>query len=210
MTGYYRYNAATEEEIRMQGMAIAGIRNAAKKHAVSYGLVAAITLIGILSVLMPITSNVVFMGVAAVGLAIYGVLEVMYYAGKQESHDGFWNMISGVIMAGFGIVSLAAYVINPVGMASVVGVLAFITGLMTLAAAADQFGVYRKMKRTDEEGAGAVLTNGLLNAGFSALLLINVVMGTSMVQWVWGVCLILAGFGFLTASVRKHASQEEA
>lgn len=202
MTGYFGYNAVMEKKFSTHGMAIAEARSAGKRYIAAAVMMAVMVLAGLLTLFMPATGKTLFVAATAMGLAAFGAVEAIYFSTKKSDDFNSVNVGSGVALAAFGVIAVLAAMINLDGLMNLLSVLAFVSGLYTVATGLDQFDAYKTMNRS-KSSAEMVLVSAVMNLVLGVLLIAGITLGWNLFQGVWGMALILGGAGLMTASVIK-------
>ena len=156
---------------------------------------------GLLAAFAPVATGLSLAYVITAGLGIYGATQLAAWvrAGRQRRNG--WTLGSGILLTGFSLFTLWSALQTSYGTAAMISVLATVAAFFTVLMGIGQFFTFDELRTHGTEGAGWVLTSGLLNVLLGIVLLTNPIAGWFALSAVWGIYLSVSGLALLVESI---------
>lgn len=156
---------------------------------------------GLLAAFAPVATGLSLAYVITAGLGIYGATQLAAWvrAGRQRRNG--WTLGSGILLTGFSLFTLWSALQTSYGTAAMISVLATVAAFFTVLMGIGQFFTFDELRTHGTEGAGWVLTSGILNVLLGIVLLTNPIAGWFALSAVWGIYLSVSGLALLVESI---------
>lgn len=156
---------------------------------------------GLLAAFAPVATGLSLACVITAGLGIYGATQLAAWvrAGRQRRNG--WTLGSGILLTGFSLFTLWSALQTSYGTAAMISVLATVAAFFTVLMGIGQFFTFDELRTHGTEGAGWVLTSGILNVLLGIVLLTNPIAGWFALSAVWGIYLSVSGLALLVESI---------
>ena len=156
---------------------------------------------GLLAAFAPVATGLSLAYVITAGLGIYGATQLAAWvrAGRQRRNG--WTLGSGILLTGFSLFTLWSALQTTYGTAAMISVLATVAAFFTVLMGIGQFFTFDELRTHGTEGAGWVLTSGILNVLLGIVLLTNPIAGWFALSAVWGIYLSVSGLALLVESI---------
>lgn len=164
------------------------------------GIIIAIIMIvlGILLLVRPLFTEVVFMYIAVVGFVIYGVFQIITYATTPAPSRTGWTLASGILFVVVGILIMFS------GVPNMIYTFAFLLGFLAMFSGVNRISQSMTLKREGQKGWGWVLTSGILNLVLSIFFIIAPFMLAWVLAYVLGIYLIVGGVALFVEACSGH------
>ncbi|WP_367926027.1 HdeD family acid-resistance protein [uncultured Ruthenibacterium sp.] len=156
---------------------------------------------GLLAAFAPVATGLSLAYVITAGLGIYGATQLAAWvrAGRQRRNG--WTLGGGILLTGFSLFTLWSALQTSYGTVVMISALATVAAFFTVLMGIGQFFTFDELRTHGTEGAGWVLTSGILNVILGIVLLTNPIASWFALSAVWGIYLSVSGLALLVESI---------
>ncbi|MEF9863916.1 MAG: DUF308 domain-containing protein [Christensenellaceae bacterium] len=153
------------------------------------GIIVAIIMIvlGILFFVKPVVTMIAVEWIAAIGIMLYGLWQVIAYIKTPSDMKNGWSLANGIIFIILGILILT------MGIGGRAEMFAFLLGFMAMFSGINQIASYAAFKKSGEPGAGWILASGIINLILGIFFILTPFVATWAMQWIFAIYLIIGG-----------------
>lgn len=168
------------------------------------GIIIAVCMIvlGILFFVWPLIMALGIEFIAAIGIIIYGVYQIVHYAKMPADARNSWSLANGIIFIILGILAASTGVIARAEM------FAFLLGFLALMSGINQISAFGAYKKSGAAGAGGLIVSGIINIILAIFFILTPFAATWVFQWVFGIYLLVGGIAFLAEVTAGQAGRK--
>ena len=156
---------------------------------------------GLLAAFAPVATGLSLAYVVAAGLGIYGAAQLASWVRAGRRRRSGWTLGSGILLTGFSLFTLWSALRTGCGTAVMISALAAAAAFFAVLMGVGQLFTFDELRTHGTEGAGWVLTSGILNVLLGVVLLTNPIAGWFALSAVWGIYLGVSGLALLVESI---------
>ena len=174
-----------------------------RKTGVASGVLIGTLMIGfgLLAAFAPVATGLSLAYVITAGLGVYGATQLVSLVRAVKERRSGWALANGILLTGFSLFTLWSAVQTTYGTVAMISVLATVVALFTVLSGIGQFFTFAELREHGTEGAGWVLTSGILNVILGIVLLTNPLASWFALSAVWGIYLSVSGLALLVESI---------
>lgn len=167
---------------------------------------AALTVLGLLALFSPLATGVMLAYLITAGLGVLGAAQIAAWVRTPPEARGADLLVNGILLAGSSLFALWASFQTSFGLAGLIEGLSVAAAFLTLLRGIDQFLAFSQMRREGAQGAGWMLTAGLMNGLLAMVILANPLMSWFALSTVWGVYLAASGVALAAGTLAASRS----